>query len=300
MNFLITGATGFIGRQLVQQLKTDHHVEVLSRDHQRAERLLEVPACPWDYAHAEVPVEALKNAQIIIHLMGENLGEGRWTKQRKQEIYQSRILSTHKLVEAAPPHLKCFICGSAIGIYPGLGDQIFDESFLIPAEGNFMQTICRDWENKAQKIERKNVRRVSIRTGVVLGQGGMLKKLLPLFKLGLGGSVGNGKQWLPWIHIDDLVSIFKTAALDDRYQGPINAVSANPVKYQEFASMLGKVLHRPAFLTIPAFILKLALGEAAALALNSYRIKPTKLLESYGFQFKFSQLEHALENIIQK
>lgn len=300
MNFLITGATGFIGRQLVQQLKTDYHVEVLSRDHQRAERLLEVPAYPWDYAHAEVPVEALKNAQIIIHLMGENLGEGRWTKQRKQEIYQSRILSTHKLVEAAHPHLKCFICGSAIGIYPGLGDQIFDESFLVPAEGNFMQTICRDWENEAQKIERKNVRRVSIRTGVVLGQGGMLKKLLPLFKLGLGGSVGNGKQWLPWIHIDDLVSIFKTAALDDRYQGPINAVSANPMKYQEFASMLGKVLHRPAFLTIPAFILKLALGEAAALALNSYRIKPTKLIESYGFQFKFSQLEHALENIIQK
>lgn len=300
MNFLITGATGFIGRQLVQQLKADHHVEVLSRDRQRAEHLLEVPAYQWSYAQDEVPIEALKNAEMIIHLMGENLGEGRWTQQRKQEIYQSRILSTRKLVEAAPPHLKCFICGSAIGIYPGIGDQIFDESFLVPAEGNFMQTICRDWENEAQKIEGKSIRRVSIRTGVVLGQGGMLKKLLPLFKLGLGGSVSDGKQWLPWIHIDDLVSIFITAALDDRYQGRINAVSPNPVQYQTFSSTLGKVLHRPTFLTMPAFILKLALGEAAALALNSYRIKPTKLMESYGFQFKFSLLEPALENIFQK
>ena len=160
-----------------------------------------------------------------------------------------------------------------------------------------MQMICRDWEHEAQKIEGKSVRRVSIRTGVVLGQDGMLKKLLPLFKLGLGGSVGDGKQWLPWIHIDDLVSIFITAALDDRYQGPINAVSPNPVQYQAFSSTLGKVLHRPTFLTIPAFILKLALGEAAALALNSYRIKPTKLIESYDFQFKFAQLSSALEDI---
>lgn len=297
MNFLITGATGFIGRPLVQQLKADHHVEVLSRDRQRAEHLLEVPAYQWDYAQDDVPVEALKNAEIIIHLMGENLGEGRWTQQRKQEIYQSRILSTRKLVEAAPPLLKCFICGSAIGIYPGIGDQIFDESFTVPTEGNFMQTICRDWEKEAQKVELKQIRRVSIRTGVVLGQGGMLEKLLPLFKLGLGGSVGDGKQWLPWIHIDDLVSIFIAAALDDRYQGPINAVSPNPVPYQAFSSTLGKVLHRPTFLTMPAFILKLALGEAADLALNSYRVKPTKLIESFGFQFKFVQLSSALEDI---
>ncbi|HMV13366.1 MAG TPA: DUF1731 domain-containing protein, partial [Nitrosomonas sp.] len=126
------------------------------------------------------------------------------------------------------------------------------------------------------------------------------EKLLPLFKLGLGGSIGDGKQWLPWIHIDDLVSVFIAAALDDHYQGPVNAVSPNPVQYQEFSETLGKVLHRPTFLTVPAFILKLALGEAAALALNSYRIEPAKLIESYDFHFKFTQLGTALENIIQK
>lgn len=300
MNFLITGATGFVGQHLVRRLKTEHHIKVLSRNSERAERLLGVPAYDWNYTLDPVPTEAFKDTQVIIHLMGENLGNGRWTKKYKQEIYQSRILSTHKLVEAATPNLKRFICGSAIGIYPGIGDAIYDETFVVPAEGNFMQTICRDWEDAARKIENKGIHSVSIRTGVVLGRGGMLKKLLPLFKLGLGGPIGDGKQWLPWIHIDDLVSIFIAAALDDRYQGPVNAVSPNPVQYQEFSATLGKALHRPSFLTTPAFVLKLALGEAAALALNSYRIEPAKLIQSYGFHFKFTQLNPALENIIEK
>lgn len=300
MNFLITGATGFVGQHLVRQLKTEHCIKVLSRNGERAERLLGVPAYDWNYSLDPVPTEALEDTQVIIHLMGENLGNGRWTEKRKQEIYQSRILSTRKLVEAATPNLKRFICGSAIGIYPGIGDAVYDETFIVPTKGNFMQTICRDWEDEARKIENKGVCSVSIRTGVVLGLGGMLEKLLPLFKLGLGGSVGDGKQWLPWIHIEDLVSVFIAAALDDRYQGPVNAVSPNPVPYQEFSSTLGKVLHRPTFLTTPAFILKLALGEAAALALNSYRINPTKLVQSYDFHFRFTQLNAALENIIQK
>ncbi|MBK7353813.1 MAG: DUF1731 domain-containing protein [Nitrosomonas sp.] len=190
MNFLISGATGFIGQQLVARLKAEHCVKVLSRDRIHAERLLGVPAYDWNYRLDPVPTEALEDVQVIIHLMGENLGNGRWTEQRKQEIYQSRILSTRKLVEAV--------------------------------------------------------------------------------------------------------------ALDERYQGPINAVSPNPVQYQEFSETLGNVLHRPIFLTIPAFILKLALGEAAVLALNSYRIEPTKLIRSYDFHFKFIQISTALENIIQK
>ena len=300
MNFLITGATGFIGQRLVARLKTEHRIKVLSRNRIHAERLLGVPVYDWNYSLDPVPAEALEDTQVIIHLMGENLGNGRWTEQRKQEIYQSRILSTRKLVEATTPNLKRFICGSAIGIYPGIGDAVYDETFVVPTNGNFMQIICRDWEDEVRKIENKGVRSVSIRTGVVLGLGGMLEKLLPLFKLGLGGSIGDGKQWLPWIHIDDLVSVFIAAALNDRYQGPVNAVSPNPTQYQEFSETLGKVLHRPTFLTIPAFILKLALGEAAALALNSYRIEPAKLIQSYDFHFKFTQLGTALENIIQK
>lgn len=298
MNILITGATGFIGRHLVQRLQQDQHtITVLSRNSSKASELLNVPALEWDYATQDVPAEALHNCQIIINLMGENLGEGRWTKARKHEIYASRILSTRKLVAAAPDSLQAFVCGSAIGIYPGTGDDLYDESYAVPEELSFMQTICHDWEQEAARIESKGVRRVSIRTGVVLGHGGMLKKLLPVFKLGLGGPVGNGQQWLPWIHLEDIISVYCNAALDARYRGPVNAVSPHPVRYREFATAFGNVLHRPAFFPTPAFILKLALGEAAALALNSYHIAPKRLLGEYGFQFKFDDLPAALADL---
>ncbi|MDO9470806.1 MAG: TIGR01777 family oxidoreductase [Nitrosomonas sp.] len=301
MNILITGATGFIGRHLVQRLKQSQHtIKVLSRDGVRASQKLAVPAYSWDYATQEVPAEALEDIQVIIHLMGENLGDGRWTDARKRAIYESRILSTRKLVTAAPSSLECFICGSAIGIYPGQRDDVYDESYVVPDHGDFMQTICRDWEKEAANIESRGVRRVSIRTGVVLGEGGMLAKLLPLFKLGLGGPIGQGRQWLPWIHIHDLVSVYETAVLDTRYHGPVNAVSPNPVRYRDFATALGKTLHRPAFFPTPAFILKLVLGEAAALALNSYHIVPGKLLQTYQFDFKFTSLSAALEDLFRK
>jgi len=298
MNILITGATGFIGHHLVLRLQREHHaIKVLSRNGKRASQILGVPAFDWDYATQDVPAEALRDCQIIINLMGENLGDGRWTKARKHEIYASRILSTRKLVAAAPDSLQAFICGSAIGIYPGIGDDLYDESYAVPEQLSFMQTICHDWESEAARIEHGGVRRVNIRTGVVLGDGGMLQKLLPIFKLGLGGPVGNGQQWLPWIHIDDIVSVYLEAALDSRYHGAINAVSPNPVRYREFATALGKVLHRPAFFPTPAIILKLALGEAAALALNSYHITPKRLLQDYGFKFKFDNLSAALADL---
>lgn len=301
MNILITGATGFIGRHLVRRLRQEQHtITVLSRDSTRASQLLGVSVYEWDYATQDVPAEALQDCQIIINLMGENLGDGRWTTARKHEIYASRILSTRKLIATAPESLQTFVCGSAIGIYPGSGDDLYDESYAVPGQLSFMQSICHDWEVEAARIESKGIRRVSIRTGVVLGHGGMLQKLLPVFKLGLGGPVGNGQQWLPWIHIDDIVSVYAAAALDTRYQGPVNAVSPNPVRYREFATAFGKALQRPAFFPTPAFALKLALGEAAALALNSYRIVPERLQEEYGFKFKFTDLPLALANLFAK
>lgn len=298
MNILITGATGFIGRHLTRRLQQNHHtIKVLSRNGARASEVLGVPAFDWDYATEDVPAGALHDCQIIINLMGENLGDGRWTAARKHEIYASRILSTRKLVAAAPDSLQAFVCGSAIGIYPGTGDDLYDESYTVPGQLSFMQTICHDWEMEAARIENRGVRRVSIRTGVVLGDGGMLKKLLPVFRLGLGGPVGNGRQWLPWIHIDDIVSVYIEAALDARYRGPVNAVSPNPVRYREFAAALGEALHRPARFPVPALILKLALGEAAVLALNSYHIVPRRLLEELRFTFKFDALPAALADL---
>lgn len=162
-----------------------------------------------------------------------------------------------------------------------------------------MQSICADWEQEAASIESRGIRRASIRTGVVLGHGGMIKTLLPLFKLGLGGPVGSGHQWLPWIHIDDLTSVFTKAIEDTRYTGAINAVSPHPVHDHEFARALGWVLHRPTFLSTPAWLLKLMLGEAAALALNSYRIAPRRLLQEYDFKFKFTELQDALTDLFQ-
>ena len=301
MNILITGATGFIGRHLVQRLQQNHHtIKVVSRNAVRASQMLGVAAFDWDYATQDVPAAALHECEVIINLMGESLGEGRWTKARKHEIYASRILSTRKLVAAAPSTLQAFICASAIGIYPGKGDDLYDESFQVSDHLSFMQAICHDWEQEAARIEHNGIRRVSIRTGIVLGDGGMLKKILPVFKLGLGGSVGDGRQWLPWIHIDDLVSAYAEAVQNTHYRGPINAVSPNPVRYREFATMLGKVLNRPTFFPVPAFILKLALGEAAALALNSYHITPKRLLEEYGFKFKFVHLTTDLDDLFTK
>ncbi|HLP80786.1 MAG TPA: TIGR01777 family oxidoreductase [Nitrosomonas sp.] len=299
MNVVITGATGFIGRHLLQRLQRDHHsIKVLSRDGIRAGKELNVPAWSWDYARQDVPDKVLHDCHAIIHLMGENLGEGRWTVDRKREIYESRIISTRKLVAAAPASLQTFVCGSAIGIYPGDTDDRYDESYVMNSQPSFMQTICQDWEKEASMIEHNSVRRVSIRTGVVLGRGGMLQKLLPIFKLGLGGPVGNGQQWLPWIHIDDLVSIFSNAAVDTRYHGPINAVAPHPIRYREFATVLGKALHRPALLPVPEAMLRLALGEAAALALNSYCIAPKRLVEELGFRFAFDDLPSALQEIV--
>lgn len=298
MNILITGATGFIGKHLVQRLQQDRHtIRILSRNGMRASETMGVTAYEWEYATQDVPEEAMRDCQIIINLMGENLGGGRWTKARKHEIYASRILSTRKLITAAPDSLQAFICGSAIGIYPGQGDEWFDESYAASGQLSFMQTICHDWEVEAARIENRGVRRVSIRTGVVLGHGGMLQKLLPLFRLGLGGPIGNGRQWLPWIHIDDIVSVYSEAAINANYRGPINAVSPNPVRYREFAAAMGKVLHRPAFFPTPALMLKLILGEAAALALNSYRIAPQRLLQEFQFKFKFDDLSEALTDL---
>ena len=300
MNILITGATGFIGQSLIRELSRQQHaIKVLSRDGSRAQKILGIPAYTWNYSTEAVPDEALKDCDTIVHLMGENLGTGRWTNERKQEIYASRIISTRKLVAAAPATLKTFVCGSAIGIYPGTGDKTYDETFVIPAQKTFMQSICADWEQEAAQIDSRGIRRVSIRTGVVLGHGGMIKTLLPLFRMGLGGSVGSGNQWLPWIHIDDLTSVFMKAIEDARYTGAINAVSPHPVHYHEFARALGLVLHRPAFLSTPAWLLKLILGEAAALALNSYRIAPRKLLQEYDFKFRFAELQGALTDLFQ-
>jgi uncharacterized protein (TIGR01777 family) len=302
VRILITGATGFVGRHLVTRLlDAAHHVVVLSRDGKRAADQLGVEAYSWAAVHEEVPPAALEGTDAIIHLMGESIGGGRWTAALKQRAQTSRIVSADKLIAACPQSVKVFVSASAVGYYPGhlaaTRDEIYDESYRQPAVSDFMQSLCRDWEAAVAAAENKGVRAVSVRIGIALGDGGLLDKLVPLFRLGLGGPVGDGQQWLPWIHVRDLVEIIVAALMDERYRGPINAVAPVPVRYAAFAKALGRAVHRPAVLPLPAPLLKLAMGEAAALALNSYRVVPSRLAE-LGYRFRFADIGAALSDAV--
>jgi uncharacterized protein (TIGR01777 family) len=301
VRILITGATGFVGRHMVTRLlDAAHHVVVLSRNGKRAGEQLGVEAHSWT-VDQDVPAAAVDGADAIVHLMGESIGGGRWSASLKQRARTSRIASADKLVAACPESVKVFVSASAVGYYPGhlaaARDEIYDESYRQPAVSDFMQSLCRDWEAAVAAVENKAVRAVSVRIGIALGDGGLLDKLVPLFRLGLGGSVGDGQQWLPWIHVRDLVEIIAAALTDERYRGPINAVAPVPVRYAEFAKALGRAVHRPAVLPVPAALLKLAMGEAAALALNSYRVVPSRLAE-LGYRFRFADIDAALSDAL--
>ena len=299
MKVLITGATGLVGSRLCKRLRDGgHDIVALSRDAERARRKLGVTVYGWDYRTQAVPAEAVEGVESIVHLMGENVGAGRWTAGRKKEIADSRIVSTEKLLAARPPSLASFVCASAIGYYPGTGDEKFDESYQMPERVGFMQGLCRDWENAAAQIEKHGVRRVSVRIGLVLGAGGLLKKLLPVFRAGLGGPVGDGRQWVPWIHVDDLTAILERAITDASISGPINGVGPDPVRYAAFARELGAAVGRPAVLRVPATMLKVMLGEAAELALGSYRVVPQRLTEEFDFDFAYPALPDALRSAV--
>ncbi len=295
MKVLITGATGLVGSHLCARLKrAGHEVVALSRDGKRASQHLGVAAFSWDYRNEAVPDAAVDGVDSIVHLMGENVGAGRWTAARKKAIADSRIESAKKLIAARPATLTSFVSASAIGYYPGSGDDIYDESYRMPQQAGFMQSLCRDWEQAAATVEEYDVRRVSVRIGLALGDGGLLHRLLPLFRAALGGPVGDGQQWLPWIHIDDLGAILERAVSDEAMSGAVNGVGPNPVTYATFARALGAAVKRPALLRVPATALKLMLGEAAELALGSYRIVPRRLTDEFDFSFTYADVESAL------
>ncbi|MBX7165204.1 MAG: TIGR01777 family oxidoreductase [Pirellulales bacterium] len=293
---VITGATGFIGRQLAARLRRP---VVLSRNAQRAQTELgDVRAVAWD-TRVEVPLEALDGAQVVFNLAGEPIAEGRWTAEKKARIRESRVEGTQRLVaglarlESRPLVL---VSASAVGWYPDGGDRILAEDE--PAADNFLGQICAEWEQAALAAEALGIRVVLIRTGLVLGPGGgALGKMLPLFRAGLGGRLGDGRQWMPWIHLDDLVEMMLFAATHASLRGPINGVAPNPVTNAEFTRTLGRVLHRPALFPAPRFALRLALGEMADALLASQRVVPRAALAA-GYAFRYAQLEPALRSIL--
>lgn len=294
----VTGATGTIGRALVQALldRGDDPV-VLTRDPDRARATFgDVDAVRWADPKSEpAPAEALREADAVIHLLGEPIAQ-RWTESAKREIRDSRVLGTRNLVAAvreAGPRLRTLISQSGTDIYPR-GPEPRDES--APAAEHFLAEVVRDWEAEARKADEVGVRVVLTRTGPVLSpDGGALAKMMPFFKLGVGGPVAGGKQPFPWVHLDDVVGAMLFALDNDEVAGPLNVTAPEPASNKDLSEALGRAINRPAFLPVPAFALKLLYGEMASMVTTGANVVPKKL-EDLGYTFRHPDLDEALRD----
>ncbi len=302
MRILVTGATGFLGKRLVKSLLADgHDLVVTSRDPERAAAELgeAVRAVAWDYRAQPLPAEAMSGVSAVYHLMGEKIGPGRWTRRKKEVLRGSRIQSTEKITAALTDQVTDFLCASAIGIYPGDTHAPFDETSELGSPDSFMTRLCSDWEAAAAATASSSRRHVSMRIGLVLGETGMLAPLVPLYRLGLGGPLGDGKQMIPWVHADDLVAMFRFVLSHRELSGPVNLVGPEPVPLAVFSRTLASVVRRPHLLRVPGFAIRAALGEASALVLSSYNVVPSKL-RGAGFEFRFSAHAPALESVVRE
>jgi uncharacterized protein len=298
MNITITGATGFIGRRLIDRLANERHqLHALSRHTNVNFGDRAVWISKWDPMTEDPPAEALANADAIVHLAGEPVAQ-RWTSEVKTKIRETRVQSTRRLVQALaarPNRPSALVCASAIGIYGSRGDEILTESSA-PAN-DFLGEVCQAWEREARMAEALGVRVASIRIGIVLGRGGgALEKMLPAFKAFAGGKIGSGKQWMSWIHLDDVAGIFHHA-LTNPMSGVFNATAPNPVTNSQFTSELAKALGRPALFPVPGIALKAMFGEMSEVLLGSQRVLP-RATEAAGYKFQYPELAPALRSIL--
>lgn len=300
MRVVVTGATGLVGRAVVADLLAQgDEVVALSRDAERA--LAALPGITSAYAWAPLagppPADALEGADAVVHLMGESVF-ARWTKRKKQAIYDTRVLSTRHLVaglEAAAARPVTLVSASAMGYYGDRGDEELTEAS--PAGRGFLAALCAEWEAEAVNAEALGLRVVRLRTANVLApKGGTLGLLRTLFRFGLGGRLGSGRQWWPWVHIADQVGLIRQALAGSR-DGAVNASSPNLVRQGDSARVLGRVMRRPAVLPAPAWAVRLAMGELASLALSSQRMVPQAALDS-GYVYRFPDLEQALRDAL--
>lgn len=295
---LITGGTGLVGQHLSKMLlKKGYEVAILSRTKSKDNK---IPAFFWDINENVIDKEAINSVDYIIHLTGVNIAGKRWTKSRKQEIVDSRVKSTELLFNnVAPNHnLKAFISASAIGYYGAItSNHIFAETDS--SANDFLGETCKLWEDSANKFQNLGIRTVKIRTGVVLlKQGGALSKMIKPFKLGFGSALGSGKQFMPWIHIDDLCEIYIKAIEDSEMNGAYNAVAPEYLNNIEFSQKIAKQLKKPFWsLKIPAFLLKILFGEMADILLKGSRVSSEKIKVS-GYNFKYLTLNRALKNLL--
>lgn len=300
MIICITGGSGFIGTQMTKHFIAQGHRVVVFDIMPPKVSDQNVSFFKINLMNDEIP-DVLKTCDAVVHLSGVSIFN-RWTALYKKEIYDSRIISTRKLVDFFTKHRQVtqkplvFVCASAVGFYGDGGEEILDESKK-PGD-DFLAQVCADWEYEAQKAVALGVRVVSIRTGIVLGVGGgMLAKLVPIFRLGLGGRFGTGKQWFSWIHMNDLIKVYESAVFDERLYGAVNAVAQEPVRNSDLVQSLAHAVHRPAYFILPKWLLKIILGEFAGAVLMSQRVTPQKL-SSIQFHYAHPTLQSALVDIV--
>lgn len=298
MKVVVTGATGFVGQVLVRQLLDGgHEVVVLTRNIAKAALSLGSKCKYFQWADMDTlpPIEAFEGVDGVINLMGETISK-RWDEHQKKKIVSSRINGTRRLIEAIEKTTKkpkVFVSTSAVGIYGSRGSEELNEASNLADD--FLAKVCKDWENEANKVRNQGVRVAIIRVGVVLGRGGgALEKMLPIFKLGGGGPVGSGKQYMSWIHIEDLAAMYIEALNNENIKGVLNGTAPYPATNAEFSKMLGKVLRRPAFFPAPAFAMKIAFGEMSQILLEGQRVLPVKFKE-HNFRYRYPTLEMALK-----
>jgi len=299
MRVLISGGTGMVGSALTGALRADGAVV----NHLVRKKEKTSPGdVAWNPTSAIVDVPAMEGYDAVVHLSGASVAHGRWTSARKQIIRNSRVDTTRVLVDALArlnQKPSVFVCASATGYYGSRGDELLTES---SGNGNdFLGLLCRAWEGESCRAAAGGIRTVTTRFGIILSaHGGALPAMIAPFKLGLGGRLGSGKQWMSWIALEDVVAIIRAAIVEKSWSGPFNLVSPSPIQNAEFTHVLASVLHRPAFFAAPAFALRIAMGEMAdALLLASQRVQPAKL-EAANYRFRQENLEAALFEILGK
>ncbi|ANQ16422.1 TIGR01777 family oxidoreductase [Vibrio natriegens] len=300
MKILLTGGTGFIGSELLKLLTT-HHVVLLTRSPQKAKQHLQhADVGNIEYIDSLDQLADLNHIDAIINLAGEPIADKRWTQKQKDKICKSRWKITEQIVElihasTKPPSV--FISGSAVGYYGDQQEHPFDECLHVNSEA-FTHLVCEKWEQIAKRAESEDTRVCLLRTGVVLGpNGGALAKMLLPYKLGLGGPLGNGNQYLPWIHILDMVRAIMYLLNTPHAHGAFNMCAPHPVSNRIFSATLAKALKRPHILFTPQWLMELVMGESACLLFDSIRAKPKKLTE-LDFQFSYSRIEPALKHLL--
>lgn len=300
MKIIVSGSSGFVGTALIDSLRPEgHSISRLVRSRSSVLADATSKIIRWEPPTGSIDLAALEGADALVHLAGASIAGGRWTVARKQELRRSRVDAMRHLVAGLAqlkekPHV--LVSASAIGYYGDRGDEVLTE---VSAPGtDFLAQLCRDWEAETAKAEREGIRAVMLRFGIILApHGGALQQMLRPFRLGIGGRLGSGRQWMSWITLDDVISLVRYAMEKDSLRGPVNTVTPDAVTNTEFTSVLAAALHRPALLPAPRFALRLALGEMADALLASQRVNPEKL-KSLGYAFRYPQLKEALQSIL--